>query len=92
MASQVGNVTVQRHSLGSSGSLGSSHGHTQDGVGAQLGLVLGAIKNASKARWSTTSSFFSTTAGAMMSLMLAKALLTPLPWYFSSWSRNSKAS
>jgi hypothetical protein len=43
-AGQVGDVSVQRNTLLGSGSLGNGHGDTEDGVGAELGLVLGAIE------------------------------------------------
>src|SRR5690606_20473650 len=43
-AVQVGNVRVQRHALGLGGGLGGSQGHGEDGVGAQLGLVLGTVQ------------------------------------------------
>jgi hypothetical protein len=43
-ASEVANVGVEWDTLLSSGSLGHSHGHTEDGVGSELSLVLGAIE------------------------------------------------
>ncbi len=43
-AVQVGDVRVQRHALGLCSSLGSSQGNSQDGVGAQSSLVLGAVQ------------------------------------------------
>src|SRR5690606_18798025 len=43
-AVQVGNVCVQRHALGLSGSLGRSQGYGEDGVGTQSGFVLGTVE------------------------------------------------
>jgi hypothetical protein len=43
-AGEIADVGVKRDTLLSSGSLGHSHGHTEDGVGAELGLVGGAIE------------------------------------------------
>ena len=43
-AIQVGDVCVQRHALGLSGSLGSGQGYGKDGVGAQGGFVLGTVE------------------------------------------------
>ncbi len=43
-AIQIGDVRVQRHALGLGGSLGRGQGHGEDGVGAQLGLVLGTVQ------------------------------------------------
>ena len=37
-------MRVQRHALGLGGSLGGGQGHGEDGVGAQLGLVLGTVQ------------------------------------------------
>src|SRR5690606_16527558 len=43
-AVQVGDVRVQRHTLGLGSGLGGSQGDSQDGVGAQLGLVVGTVQ------------------------------------------------
>jgi hypothetical protein len=43
-AGQVGDVSVERDTLLGSGGLSNGHGDTEDGVGAELGLVLGAIE------------------------------------------------
>jgi len=43
-AGEVGDVSVERDALLSSGSLGDGHGDTEDGVGTELGLVLRAVK------------------------------------------------
>jgi hypothetical protein len=43
-ASEVGDVSVERDTLLGSGGLCNGHGDTEDGVGAELGLVLGAIE------------------------------------------------
>src|SRR5690606_6243058 len=43
-AVQVGNVRVQRHALGLGSGLGGSQGYGEDGVGAQIGLVLGTVQ------------------------------------------------
>lgn len=43
-ASKVGDVSVERDTLLGSGSLGNSHGDTEDGVGTKFSLVLGSIK------------------------------------------------
>ena len=43
-AVQISDVRVQRHALGLSSGLGGSQGHGEDGVGAQLGLVLGTVE------------------------------------------------
>jgi hypothetical protein len=43
-ASQVGDVCVERDTLLSCGGLCDGHGHTENGVRAELLLVLGAIK------------------------------------------------
>lgn len=44
VASQIGNVFVQWNVLLGSTSLGNSQRHTQNGVGAELALVLGAVQ------------------------------------------------
>lgn len=41
---KVGDVSVERDTLLSGGSLGDGHGDTENGVGSKLGLVLGAIE------------------------------------------------
>ena len=41
---KVGDVSVERDALLSSGSLGDGHGDTEDGVGTELGLVGGTVK------------------------------------------------
>src|SRR5690606_34933216 len=43
-AVQIGDVHIQRHALGLGGSLGGSQGDGQDGVGAELGFVLGTVE------------------------------------------------
>ncbi|MNO86315.1 hypothetical protein D3C76_777110 [compost metagenome] len=43
-AVEVGDVRVERYALGLGSSLGGSQGHGEDGVGAQLGLVLGTVE------------------------------------------------
>lgn len=43
-AGQVGDVGVERNALLSSSGLSNGHGDTKDGVGTELGLVLGSIK------------------------------------------------
>ena len=51
------------------------------------------LRNASTADWSLTSSFSLMRAGAMVSLTLATALVTPLPPHLDlSPSRSSQAS
>lgn len=42
--SQVGDVLVQGDALVGGAGLADGHGHAQDGVGAQLALVLGAVQ------------------------------------------------
>src|SRR5690606_25316364 len=43
-AVQLGDVGVQRHAFGSSGSFGVGQGNSQDGVGAELGFVFGTVE------------------------------------------------
>lgn len=43
-AREIADVGVERHTLLGSGSLGHGHGHTENGIGTQLSLVLGAIE------------------------------------------------
>ncbi|MCY1411921.1 hypothetical protein D9M71_273170 [compost metagenome] len=43
-AVQVGDVGIERYALGLRSGLGGSQGHGEDGVGAQLGLVLGTVQ------------------------------------------------
>merc|ERR1719507_577901 len=43
--SQVSDVSVERNSLVGSSSLADGHAHSEDGVGAQLGLVLGPVQS-----------------------------------------------
>jgi hypothetical protein len=43
-ASQVGDVSVERDTLLGGSGLSNGHGDTEDGVGAELSLVLGAIE------------------------------------------------
>src|SRR5690606_5302416 len=43
-AVQIGNVCIQRHALGLGSGLGSGQGDRENGVGAQLGFVLGTIQ------------------------------------------------
>ncbi len=43
-AIQVGDVRIQRYALGLCSCLGGCQGHGEDGIGAQLGLVLGTVQ------------------------------------------------
>lgn len=43
-AGKIANVGVERDALLSSGGLRHGHGNTEDGIGAELGLVLRAVK------------------------------------------------
>lgn len=45
VASKVGNVPVEGDALLSSSGLGNGHGDSQDGVGSELALVLGAVES-----------------------------------------------